>query len=719
MVPARTPKDDWGNLQTLEAVIVILLMTSAVVFVTSIDAPPTGSTASRTILQQQAQDALTILYDTPLKGKPNTNVLSEYVLECLQGNCDNLTRKVEKVLPEGAQYGIYMSNGHALFTIYEPRPPSGEAVSARHYFEPAWSHTFLGTGISYVNPNSDGLLVYALPVYKSNPISEGGSPIQVRVEGTRVSDNATYVLTASYSTRAFDASQVTQASAVSLTFIAADGSPLAVTNATAHTLTGLSPSLAPLTMRLRLSETAGVRIPAGTTLTIQTPAGWLASANQSANPGWQVTANATDKNASFTGAEIKATLLSSLSGSTQDFTFEGVYFGAAIDYYPFTAVLGSGAGSHGSLLVRADKHGTQPDLEIPRVLMSLPRPMGALATTTWTLAATVPEGANLLSNDAVDVTRVTITEENGAAIFGSVTPIAADGGTWAQEGTRLIWTGVKRVQHDSPLNLTFQVSASGIAGSSEVRPAFIAPITFDGWTGRIAPQVSPGLFRGTFLPATSNYHGYNGSSDTWLWTNHTFSTNGVYRTSHLPGTASYHSAPVNLLRDSLYGSSIDFASRKVPVGGQASLEIDVQSTLYALAELGITPNVTLRIHPPWATDGSRPLITKTLFNGSALTGSLLNAIDTNGDGNPEPSNYGHYNSTANISETWLFGTYVTEVQLDWTESVSKVVSGTPVSQSVVRTARIYDYFVVTPPDGLSPPSPIYDVHLVTWFDDWR
>jgi photosystem II stability/assembly factor-like uncharacterized protein len=85
-----------------------------------------------------------------------------------------------------------------------------------------------------------------------------------------------------------------------------------------------------------------------------------------------------------------------------------------------------------------------------------------------------------------------------------------------------------------------------------------------------------------------------------------------------------------------------------------------------------------------------------------------------------PDQLGRYVITKDIPSSWLFGPYVVEVQVQWTNELDPDgPGGTTPTQSVLQTARFYDYFLVTPPDALSPPSPVYQVHVVAWFDDWR
>ena len=82
-----------------------------------------------------------------------------------------------------------------------------------------------------------------------------------------------------------------------------------------------------------------------------------------------------------------------------------------------------------------------------------------------------------------------------------------------------------------------------------------------------------------------------------------------------------------------------------------------------------------------------------------------------------PETEGKYTINDPIPRSWLFGPYVVEVGVDWNATVTQ--DGVPTPSDVVQTARFYDAFLVTPPSALSPPSPVYNAQLTTWYDDWR
>ena len=80
---------------------------------------------------------------------------------------------------------------------------------------------------------------------------------------------------------------------------------------------------------------------------------------------------------------------------------------------------------------------------------------------------------------------------------------------------------------------------------------------------------------------------------------------------------------------------------------------------------------------------------------------------------------GKYTISKDVPPGWLFGPYVVEVNVDWTDHVVAQDHGVSTARDILQSARFYDYFLVTPPNSVNPPSPVYDIHLVAWMNDWR
>lgn len=706
----------------LEGVIIASLMVSAAAFVATQDPPPVMNTGGQAALQRKVDDALAILYDTPVHGSGyGTNALAVGLMECMQGNCGYLETRLNGLLPQGAFYSLHVSNGHGQFAVLETREPGGEAVSARRFLEPEWSFSMLAPALSAINPSRDPLVLYGLPVFNSNPIHAEGSTLRVTVNGVREGDGSTYTMRTSVHTNAAPASHAHSVPAASLYFVDASGEPVATRDVTATTLTGggaLTRTSVPLTARLE--ETAGARVPAGTRLTLHVPQGWTASAPAAQNPGWSILENATDKSGGSVGSVIVAELRQDLVLDSIDLVVHATYLGDANDHYSFVAALSRGAYAQSTLLVQADRHFTIPDYEVPDVFVSAPRPMGAAATTTWTLGVLVPQTAGAVLSDRVRVTSIEIAEESGAAIFASVAPIRNAGGAWTSHGDRIVWTGSALLGHETPLDLSFRVVGTGAGAASEEKSAFVPSVALDGWQGRLLDQVAPGLYRGVFLPSDSTYSGYNSSTNGQLYATHGASSSAAYRSTALPGTVDYTVGHVLGLQDSVYGSDVQVSARRVSIGSTVDISVDVQSVLYQLGPLGYNPAVKLRVYPPWSGGSGVTVFETTLLAGSTLQslGGLASLIDGNADGIPEASSVGHFAQPIEVPRHWLFGPYLVEVEVTWGESLSAAVEGVPLAGNLTRSARVFDYFLVTPPNALSPASPVYDVHLVAWMGDW-
>lgn len=713
--------DERGSTHVLEGVIVAIIMVSAATFVVTFDAPTPPSDGARVDLRQKGEDALDIMYDTPLASSSlGENQLSAALLQCLQQDCTLLETRLDNLLPDGAFYSVHISNGYGSFPVLERRTPGGEAAASSRLVEPAWSFSFLAPALDAVNPAEDPLVLYGVPVFNSNAIHAKGSALRVTVTGTRLGDNSTYTLKAAASTLAAPASAAHAMPAASLTFVDAAGAPIATQDFTPLTINALGvPTNASVSLRLRLNETGGVPVPTGTRVAVHVPQGWTAVANSTVNPAWHVTSNATG-GGDGTDLTIAAELRRDIRSEAVDLHIDAVYRGDALDHHLWKATLSRGAGATASMLARSDRHDANPVFEVPRVALSVPRPMGSNATTTWTLGVVIPETEGAALSDKVRIESVRIEEESGAAIFGGVTPLAGPGGTWTNEGDALVWNGSHLAGRDAPLSIALHVQGSGVGGPQADDAAFVPTVALDGWNGRMLDELAPGLYRGVFLPQSGARGGYNGSTSGQLAAEHDAVSTSVWRSTALPGSAAYVAAHVLGLEDSTYGTDVSVANRTVPVGSTATIDVDVQSLLYQLGPLGYNPTVRLKVHPPWAQGNGTPIEEATLLDVTTLqtAGGLLSLIDTDGDGRPEKTTVGRFTHEAAVPPNWLFGPYLVEVEVTWGEDVSALVDGLPLVGTLQRSARVYDYFVVTPPDALAPASPVYNVHLVTWMGDW-
>lgn len=641
----RRFSDDAGSMHVLEAVIVASVMVSAVAFVVTFEQGPSSIGAARKGLTQQADDALAILYDTPVTSKFGKDALSAYIAECMNNNCTNLTSKIDALVPQGAAWSLEVSNGYDSYPVYEKGKPGGEAVSSTQTFEPAWSGTFIQTATESVGVG-DALLTYALPVFNSIPVTTGGSQLLVKVIAQR-DDGSEYVLVTSASTIVNKTGDNT-AYAASLAFVDANGAPMGVLN-----LTSAENNAKSFTLRLQEWQDAGA-IPAGTHVTIDLPRGWVANADGPQNAGWTILSQATDKNGAAVGSSVKAKLNASLKGAYKDLKFDATYQDDALDYYPFYAYASQGAYATATLLVGAEYHDPVPNLATPMVALSVPSPMGSgdnSVTTPWTLSAYIPTNdstqAPIIDKNLtgkIVVKSVEIIEQEGKGIFGAApTGGQAMGGTWTHTPSQLTWTAdtdpdaAFNLNYRNLLNLTFNVRSSGATAPNEERSAYRTPANYSDWTGRLLGRTGWGFQREVVLPEDGTYEGYNRTTGT-LWTQHPLHANGTYRTTLLPGKTTYNVSRVGGVEDALYGSYVSAANRTVPVGGRVVIAANVQSVLYTLSNLGQPAGVTLRFYPPWSLDERVPIFEQENLDQDLLTGevSQMVLIDVNNDGYLDP-----------------------------------------------------------------------------------
>lgn len=701
---------DGGSTHVLEATVMASVMVASVAFVVTFDMPSSTASDARRALTQRVADALAILNDTPVEGSPlGQDELSVGLMTCLQADCSRLRDKLDGLFADSVRYAVYLSTPDGLYPVYAPWSPSGEAVTASRLVEPSWNYLFLAVAQSIVNPIEDPLVVYGMPVYGANALSQGASTLSVFVMGNRTVDNAFYIMKGSATTRAVGPGDEPSAAGISVFFHAGDGAALASRDVRATTLSaGSLPSGAPVTFSLRVRESGGGTVPAGTIATVHVPHGWTAVAQQAANdPAWVVLANATDRNGSAQASSVMAKLRNTVSSGSVDLVFQATYAGDANDYYPFSATLSSGAYAEGEILVRGDAHATQPPYEVARVMASVPRPLGSQATTTWTLSA--------LSSEAVGVTRVEIASEADETLFASVTGISG-GGTWSTNGRSLVWTGGALLAHDSPLNLTFAVTSTTLSGTKDARGPFVPSVDFGTFTGRLLEETSPGLYRGVFLPESGPYRGYDTTISGGIRSNHSLASAAVYRTTALPGNLNYTVGPAASMKDSLSGADVIVGKRTVAPGETVPINVEVQSVVYQVGPLGLEPSIDINVYPPWSGDLRVPVTKAQLYNGTSAkgAGSFLALLDTNGDSVLDPTTIGRLSTSVDVPKGWLYGPYIVEVDVTWIEDV-----GTPpASEVVVRHARVFDYFIVAPASGALLSSPVYDVQILAWHEDW-
>src|SRR5947209_6894329 len=98
--------------------IIATVMITAVAFVVTFQSPPAPNQGARGLVATSAQDALNILGDEPVSDSTlGTNAMSVAIMECLQGDCSRLADKMGTLLPQGARYAVYLSNGYGTYPV--------------------------------------------------------------------------------------------------------------------------------------------------------------------------------------------------------------------------------------------------------------------------------------------------------------------------------------------------------------------------------------------------------------------------------------------------------------------------------------------------------------------------------------------------------------------------------------------------------------------------
>ena len=96
-----------------------------------------------------------------------------------------------------------------------------------------------------------------------------------------------------------------------------------------------------------------------------------------------------------------------------------------------------------------------------------------------------------------------------------------------------------------------------------------------------------------------------------------------------------------------------------------------------------------------------------LFGGRPSAPRWRSSVDT----------VGAFATTWTIPKGYLFGTYVALAEVRWAERDAN--GAVNWASESVQTANFINYFIVTPPSGRIPKTPLYNLELVAWYDDWR
>lgn len=598
---------DAAQMHVVEAVLIGLVMVAAVSFVVTFSAPTNESQPTRTRLEAQASDALAVLNEYPLPdARYGNNTLSKVVVECLQAKCTNLTNRLNGLLPDAVSYNVYINNGYAYLPVYVPKLPAGESVNVRYPLEPRLTYVWMQTATEEVAPTLRTTLgVFALPVYNSNILLDGGAGVEVRVQGYNNLNHRSFNLTAYYSTQ-----QGVPASGF------ASPSVLALSGTTPTLVVDRVGDLSNTTLYLEIRETASQPLRKGMSLNLTAPRGFTLEMYQSGD----YTANwnpPTTTGAATGGMSLATSLKRDLAGGSvvrlrlnATPTVAPPVGPDAYDFYSFNVRLGNGAYSVADLILKYKTGATATGGDFHALAASVPKPMGSTGSSRWAVAVQSPTLPN--PAETITITRVEFLQPDGYALFsGTPTAVgAAYGGSWSvvSGGRSLVWSGAKAMAVGEAISMAVDANGAGTLTPAVPKEHQLASIRTPTSTTTFGREIGPGLFYGEIPRDERNVAGtlvgyywppVGGQQNIAL-------VSDVRPVSHratvVPGGWNYDVATTAAFRDSLSLINITLSQRIVPIGDKVVIDVDAQNLLLNLSERGIDAQTRIKLYPPWALD---------------------------------------------------------------------------------------------------------------------
>jgi hypothetical protein len=129
--PPTLRQDDAGSFLVLEAILVALLVLTAILFFTSVQRPSTGGGEGGLDLGQVAADTLQILQQRTFSVGGQTQTFNGWITNSTAGDAATVTAVdafLRQVLPAGSHYSLRLDNGVSTLQIL----PSGSTESPRN-----------------------------------------------------------------------------------------------------------------------------------------------------------------------------------------------------------------------------------------------------------------------------------------------------------------------------------------------------------------------------------------------------------------------------------------------------------------------------------------------------------------------------------------------------------------------------------------------------------
>ncbi len=627
---------DAGNIHVLEAILIGIVMVGAISFVITFDAPTTTTEPERRALEESGTDALNIIYETPLTDvRYGNNTLSKFIALALQGNTGPLSTRLEELLPPATAYNVYINNGYGSLPVYVSHEPSGETVTSSKLLEPKWTYVFTERS-HFVTSTPTSLGVYALPVYNSNPVDDGGVPLAVHFSGIIRDSGRTFNLTSYYSTIQGGPGSIT--TNVGLHLLNSEGEAITLVDRSSTDNT---------TYYVGYEDVASYGLPTGTKLIIQIPRGFDVTVTAAENEDWTILETVTGNS---TGGRIVAELASTLNPTKGHFVF---HMDNVVDLYDFHQLDMRLAGT---VQGRAEAVIQVRDSPVPTggdfhgVYASIPKPMGNGEANQWLVGFLNPRSlittanATLLagldpddpeiqaSSRSITLTHVQIRQPEGKSLFSGVSVLNGEPGWSVTSASRLDWTGELNLTSNSMEEWTLQVTGTGTGTRREIRNYVNVDANVGSHTETLTRRILPAVFYDNVLPegAVLPFTGY----ETTVGNGYALTTNAIHRGVNIPGSWHYNITPVAIERDNLNLVNITLEDTLVPIGSSAYVNVDNHNLLLTLADLGIPATTTFRVYAPYGLDNHTAIETSSITEGDVMSSGVAKLLvrDVNADG---------------------------------------------------------------------------------------
>jgi hypothetical protein len=183
----------------METMLIGLVIVGAVVAVSTLNVPVSHTEGYKVTQERVVQDALDSLYAQPSHDTSRAifgSLLEEYILKAIAGEPAALMSYLNRTLPAGAQYNVYVDNGYGRsIPVIDAGQPVGEAVAGARSFVPRLAYIFMVPEFA-VYQHDFHMNVLAIPMHNSILQRDEGEPVELAV--TVVGENGEPVTIRTY-----------------------------------------------------------------------------------------------------------------------------------------------------------------------------------------------------------------------------------------------------------------------------------------------------------------------------------------------------------------------------------------------------------------------------------------------------------------------------------------------------------------------------------------